>query len=119
MAELTAEQKQVIEDYLSKEVALTQAQKKAVEDYLSNRADLSRAEKTRINSYLIKVILSILAVLGVTTLVAVPPLWNKMIESIKTDAVKEVKDEVNQDLKDNDINSRKFSGKSCRLKWSV
>jgi hypothetical protein len=115
MAELKEEQKQAIEDYLSKEVAMTQAQKKAVEDYLSNRSDLSRAEKTRINSYLIKAILSILAVLGVTTLVAVPPLWSKMIENIKINAVKEVKDEVTQDLKDNDITREDLVGKAANL----
>jgi hypothetical protein len=98
MAELTAEEKQVIEAYLSKEVALTQAQKKAVEDYLSNRSDLSRAEKTRINSYLRTIILSVLGLLGVTTFVALFALWNNMITNVQTNAQKEVVDNINASL---------------------
>jgi hypothetical protein len=115
MDELTPEQKQVIEAYLSKEVALTQAQKKALEDYLSNRSDLSRAEKMRINSYLRTVIFSVLGVLGITTLIAFTTLWDRMIVNVKKEAITEVVSQANQDLEDNNITQKDLEMKASNL----
>jgi hypothetical protein len=115
MAELPEEQIKAIEDYLSKEVALTKAQQKAIEDYISNRADLSRAEKGKINSYLRTLIFSVLGILGITTIIAFTALWNRMVETVKRQAVNEVTTQVNQDLKDNSITRDNLFTEASRI----
>lgn len=86
MAELTTEQKQAINDYLSKEVALSPTEQKAIEDYLSKRTDLSLADKSAINGYLRKVVISIVGILGIGTGLAFVTAWNNLYKSVETRA---------------------------------